>query len=146
MTFELRWEGCSATCEAKGLEVRAARDFARREHHIHSLIPLTRIRYLCAQCCGHHDEQDISAPNKRAVQWGRQVTGTGWAAFPCGGGQCFPTRGKSMCKGQESRAQDILVGGWGFLVPRVHCCVGYSLTRCLLFLLKNKTPFLYQWQ
>ena len=39
---------------------------------------------------------------------GEEIIITGCAACMAGRGKHFPTRGHSMCKGQESRAQDTL--------------------------------------
>lgn len=65
--FELRREGCSAVYKAKGLEIWAGRDLEQRRHHVHSVILLTFIKYLCIQHCGHHDDQITSDPKDHAV-------------------------------------------------------------------------------
>lgn len=57
----------------KELEAWAGRDFRQRGHHVHSFIPLTFTKHLCAQHCGHHDEQDTCDPTKREAEWGRQI-------------------------------------------------------------------------
>lgn len=81
-----------------------------------------------------HDEQDISDFKEHAVWWGRKILVIAWATFTAGRGKSFPTRGNSMCKDQESRTQDIWVGGWGFLAPLVDCCVGCCLAHHLALL------------